>query len=198
LPLKKLLDSSAKIWIKNLYHILPLDKYIDLIDQALMSRTEIDIEKFYGQKLRVRVCGVLFIKNKILLVKHSHLNDSNSFWAPPGGGMEFGENAEDCLKREFLEETGLKITVNKFLFVHEYLSSPFHAIELFFEVNSTSDKIQTGSDPEFNAEYQIIQKTAFMDFDMLKNEPKENLHRVLHENDQEFKTFKQKGYFKSQ
>jgi 8-oxo-dGTP diphosphatase len=163
-----------------------------------MSSIEKNIERFYGEKLRVRVCGILINKNKILLINHSHLTESNCFWAPPGGGMEFGENAEDCLKREFLEETGLKITINKFLFVYEYLSPPIHAIELFFEVSSDSNLIETGSDPEFSAEHQIIKKTAFLEIDMLKNEPKENLHRVLHENDNEFKIFKQKGYFKSQ
>jgi len=162
-----------------------------------MSRIEKNIESFYGQRLRVRVCGILVIKNKILLINHSGLNESNCFWAPPGGGMEFGESTEDCLKREFLEETGLIITVNQFLFVHEYLSPPLHAIELFFEVGSPSTNIETGSDPEFSAEHQIIKETAFLEFDMLKNEPKENLHRVLHENDEEFKIIKQKGYFKS-
>lgn len=163
-----------------------------------MSSIEKNIENFYGHKLRVRVCGILTVEHKILLINHSGLTDSNSFWAPPGGGMEYGESAEDCLQREFLEETGLTISVNEFLFVHEYLRPPLHAIELFFEVTSPTTQSKTGSDPEFTAEHQIIQKSAFWDSDMLKNEPEENLHQVLHRNDEKFKVFKQKGYFKSQ
>lgn len=162
-----------------------------------MSSIEKNIESFYGEKLRLKACGILVVKDKILLINHSGLNESNCFWAPPGGGMEFGESAEDCLKREFIEETGLIINVNKFLFVHEYLNAPLHAIELFFEVSSPTTNIITGSDPEFSAEHQIIKETAFLEFDLLKNEPKENLHRVLHENLEDFKIFKQKGYFKS-
>lgn len=46
-------------------------------------------------------------------------------WRPPGGAIEFGETAEDALKREFLEEFGesiggvSRICVLENLYAHE-------------------------------------------------------------------------------
>lgn len=55
---------------------------------------------------RVSAYGV-FVKNgKILLIQDVH----SDFWEFPGGGLEEGENLEEGLKREFLEETGLEIS----------------------------------------------------------------------------------------
>jgi len=155
------------------------------------------IEKIYGHQLRVRACGILVVDKQVLLVNHKGLNVSNNFWSPPGGGMNFGESTEQALKREFFEETGLNISVDGFLFVHEFLKPPFHAIELFFQVSTVNNSFKTGIDPELSTEHQIIKEVAFLDFEMLKNEPKENLHQALHQIDEHFGTFKQKGYFKS-
>ena len=36
--------------------------------------------------------------------------ENNGLWDLPGGGLEFGESIEKCLKRELEEETGFKVT----------------------------------------------------------------------------------------
>ncbi|MES2630600.1 MAG: NUDIX hydrolase [Patescibacteria group bacterium] len=41
--------------------------------------------------------------NKILVVK-----EKQDFWSLPGGGLEHGESAQDCLKREIREEIGVE------------------------------------------------------------------------------------------
>ena len=51
------------------------------------------------------------------MVHHTALGKDGSLWAPPGGGMEYGESAHAALKREFMEETHLEIEVERFLFV---------------------------------------------------------------------------------
>jgi 8-oxo-dGTP diphosphatase len=56
----------------------------------------------YGYRLRTRVCGLCWINDKLLLIEHK-MGKKNSFWAPPGGGIEFGEHAEKALIREFEE-----------------------------------------------------------------------------------------------
>ena len=108
------------------------------------------IKEIYGNKIRVRVCGILKNENKILLLNHIGINSENIFWNFPGGGVENKESIEECLKREFLEETGLEISIERLFEIREFIKSPFHAIEFYFFVNSVSKDVILGSDPEHN------------------------------------------------
>jgi len=143
-----------------------------------MDNLNNEIIKNFGNKIRVRVCGLLVQENKLLLVKHHSLGKAGYLWAPPGGGLNFGETVEASLKREFTEETGLAIEPGEFLFVNEYLEPPLHAIELFFKVRATAGKLITGTDPEMG-QSQIIKEVKFMSERELKAEPEEALHRIL-------------------
>jgi 8-oxo-dGTP diphosphatase len=136
------------------------------------------IEKF-GNRLRVRVCGILIDENRVLLIKHKSIGSKGILWAPPGGGMHFGESAEESLKREFREETGLEIDVENYLFTHEFLSPPLHAIELFFKVSQVGGALEKGSDPEMTIEEQIITGVKYLDMDELIKMDGETLHYVL-------------------
>ena len=75
-----------------------------------------EITSIYHGKVRPRVCGILIENNSILLVKHEGLGSAGTLWIPPGGGIEFGETAQEALKREFQEEVDLQIESTKFLF----------------------------------------------------------------------------------
>lgn len=136
------------------------------------------IEKF-GNKLRVRVCGILIEEEKILMIKHRSIGKNGMLWAPPGGGMQYGESAEKTIHREFEEETGLKINVDRYLFTHEFLNPPLHAIELFFEVSRLSGDLKRGYDPEMHIDEQIIAQVAFLDMDKIKEIDHDSLHYVL-------------------
>ena len=89
--------------------------------------------QFYTNKLRVRVCGICLEKNSILVVCHRGLINGKDFWAPPGGGLVFGESVREGLKREIWEETGLEVKTGRFLFFNEFLRPPLHALELFLK-----------------------------------------------------------------
>jgi 8-oxo-dGTP diphosphatase len=134
----------------------------------------------FGNKLRIRVCGICIEENKILLIRHHSIGKSNELWTPPGGGMNYGESAENALIREFIEETGLHVSVEKFLCVNEYLTPPLHAIELFFIVKKTGGSLQTGIDPELHADRQIITKIEWLSIEQLQEIPRESLHSLLH------------------
>ena len=118
------------------------------------------IDTVYGNKIRVRVCGVLIEEDKILFIKHKGAGKKGELWSPPGGGLEFDETIENCLKREFLEETNLKIEVIKFLFLNEFIQNPLHAIELFYQVKKVGGNLKLGSDPEMSD--QIISDISFI------------------------------------
>ena len=133
----------------------------------------------FGHKLRVRVCGICIEEEKILMVNHQSLNEGADFWGPPGGGMDFGISAEQNLKREFLEETGLVVDIENFLFVHEYLSPPLHAIELIFMVNRKGGNLKIGIDPEMAKNEQIIKNVEFIPFQNLKQMKKGSVHQMF-------------------
>ncbi|MFO7807552.1 MAG: NUDIX hydrolase [Candidatus Moraniibacteriota bacterium] len=92
---------------------------------------ELPLSKF---KFRISVYGFLKEKEYILLAKNRSIN---KFWLP-GGGVEIGEELKDALKREFLEETGLKVLVSELLFFKENFfyyqptNEAFHSFMFFF------------------------------------------------------------------
>ena len=143
-----------------------------------MNNLNEELIKNFGNKIRVRACGILVQEGKILLVKHHSLGKCGYLWAPPGGGVNFGETVHESLKREFAEETGLSIEPGEFLFINEYLEAPLHAIELFFKVRATGGKLTRGTDPELG-QNQIIKEVKFMDARELKTEPAAALHSIL-------------------
>lgn len=134
------------------------------------------VEKF-GGRLRTRVNGVLIQNNEILLIKH-RMDEDRYFWNVPGGGMEYGTSAVDNLKREYLEETGLHIQIDRYLGTYEHLSPPLHAIELFFEVSAIGGELIKGIDPELAADKQLITEISFLNLEklaLIKNTEKHRL-----------------------
>jgi 8-oxo-dGTP diphosphatase len=139
-----------------------------------------EVIKQYGHHLRTRVTGLLPKDNTLLMVKHVGFGELGFLWSPPGGGMEYGLSAPENLKREFLEETGLEIEVKDFLFACELLKPPFHAIELFFEVEAVGGTLTIGKDPEMKDEYQIIKQVSFMSIDSIATIPSKGVHKAFH------------------
>lgn len=131
----------------------------------------------YGNRVRVRVCGLLVQDDTLLMVNHQGIGSGDVFWAPPGGGLEFEETAIEGVQREFLEETGLAVVVKEFLFVHEFKSASLHGVELFFAVEKIAGKMAKGSDPEL--EKQIITEVAFMSMEEIKSLPGDSVHGLF-------------------
>lgn len=141
----------------------------------------------YGNKVRIRVCGLCWQENRLLLVNHTGLNDSG-FWAPPGGGVDFGSSAQQNMEREVLEETGLTVKSGDLQFACEFINPPLHSVELFFEALPKGGTLQAGSDPEFN----IIREAKFMGWDEISALPSSDLHGIfrLARNAEEFRNLR--------
>ena len=61
----------------------------------------------YGE--RVAVYGIAINNGKVATVK------TKAGYFLPGGGIEKDENHSECLKREFIEETGYEIEIGKYI-----------------------------------------------------------------------------------
>ena len=78
----------------------------------------------------IRVYGILIDNNDRLLVSDEFIR-GQYYTKLPGGGLELGEGTRDCLKREFMEETGLDVTVGE----HFYTTD-------FFQISAFNNKDQ--------------------------------------------------------
>jgi len=123
----------------------------------------------FGNKIRVRVCGLLMKADKILLAQiHSPVTEK-LIWTPPGGGLEFGEPIRECLRREFKEETNLSIEVQQLVHVNELVKGPFHAIECYFQVKMISGTEKHGKDPELSWNRQLLHDLQWVAIDELRD-----------------------------
>lgn len=178
---------------------ITLNFWISLFDYLIANITHNEkmddsVYQAFGNKLRVRVCGICVDKDCLLMINHHGINESD-FWSPPGGGLQFGETAETCLKREFLEETGLEIQIHQFQFICEFIRLPLHAIELFFLVHMKRGNLMKGFDPEMK-DKQIIRDVKFMpwvEIDRLSTESKHGIFNLVPESS---KILDLKGHFK--
>lgn len=102
---------------------------------------------------RPSIYGVLIEKNKVLL---SRQWDGYDF---PGGGAELHETIEETLRREFWEETGLKVKSIGILYL---ASSFYYAINkkkfwncqlMYFLVKRVGGKLSTANFDEFEKKY---------------------------------------------
>ena len=150
----------------------------------------------FGGKTRVRVCGVLIEEGRMLLTEHLGLGPKGRLLIPPGGGLEFGESVTECLQREFREETGLEVTVKDFLFIHEYVNLPLHAIEIFFLVERNGGSLMTGNDPELTVNEQIIVSTKFYSSHDIAGVDPEMLHNMLQKEPDPIKFEHLRGFYK--
>ena len=66
-------------------------------------------------------CGILSQSGKILLQKRA----DKGTWGLPGGALELGESALEALVREFYEETGVEVRVEKLLNVYTKYSDSY-------------------------------------------------------------------------
>lgn len=155
----------------------------------------VDLKKIYGDRVRVRACGLCVRDGHLLMVNHRNLTEGN-FWAPPGGGIEFSESAEDTVVREIKEETLIEVLPEELLFVAEYINTPLHAVELFFKVAYVSGEVKTGADPETKAAHQIIVESQFWSWDALQTMDKNELHGIFKFVRKPSEILDLRGYFK--
>ena len=108
------------------------------------------MDKF--KEIRPIALGLAIKNNKLLVSEGFDKVKNEAFYRCLGGGIEFQERGEDALKREFLEEINVNITVKNFLGISEniftYQGKKAHELILFYSIDISDDNYQD--------EYKVI------------------------------------------
>lgn len=88
---------------------------------------------------QVRVTGILIEDGRILLVRQ-RLSEKRG-WSLPGGRLERGESLAQGLIREFREETGLAVRVDRLLYLCDAAASGNTLMHITFAVTRTGGQL---------------------------------------------------------
>lgn len=129
------------------------------------------MDKF--KEIRPIALGLAIKNNKLLVSEGFDKVKNETFYRCLGGGIEFLEKSEEALKREFLEEINVDITVKNFLGISEniftYQGKKAHELILFYSIEI--------SDENYQEEYKVIDDhgetiSKWIDIDEFKNKNK--------------------------
>jgi len=67
-----------------------------------------------GESIRV-ACAVIEEDGKVLAAQRSETMNMPLKWEFPGGKLHKGESAEECLRRELMEELGIRVRIQRAL-----------------------------------------------------------------------------------
>ena len=77
---------------------------------------------------------MIVYEGRLLAVRHSH---DTPYLVLPGGHIDFGENPEECLHREMVEELGVEPVIGRLLYVNTFVDKrERQSIDFFFEVTN--------------------------------------------------------------
>ncbi|WP_051823410.1 NUDIX domain-containing protein [Streptomyces sp. NRRL S-1448] len=124
--------------------------------------------------IRTSAKAVVLHEDQVLLTR-AHWRDREYYFLP-GGGQRPGESFGAAVRREVHEETGLTVTVDRLLWLREYIGahhgepddgSETHRIEAIFLCTPTSDPHQLGGhaqdDTQIGLEWVPLRKVPTTD-----------------------------------
>ncbi|QRN84687.1 NUDIX hydrolase [Clostridia bacterium] len=120
-------------------------------------------------KHRIRCVGIVMEKDSILMVLHKHQSKEEYWLMPPGGGLVEGESVLAGAVREVFEETGLRTTPERIIYIRQFVEDErnYHNLEIYVLLRKTGGELVTGYDPE--EETQYIQDAGFYTKEQLAN-----------------------------
>ncbi|MCU0821566.1 MAG: NUDIX hydrolase [Spirochaetes bacterium] len=95
---------------------------------------------------RIRVAAVIVEKEKLLLIAHKKMNDV--YWLLPGGGVKYGESLHEALKREAMEELGIKVNICRPVLICDSVDpvGKRHILNICFYCSREDGEYKLGSD----------------------------------------------------
>ena len=134
-------------------------------------------------RFNIRVYGILINEDKQVLVADEYIR-GGYYTKFPGGGLEFGEGTRDCLKREFMEEMNLAVSVDEHIYTTDFFQmsafNPEHQIvSIYYFVSALEPIMVPLRDKAFDfdeeqlkvyAEKQETETFRFIDWDEFSEE----------------------------
>ena len=109
--------------------------------------------------------ALVYHKNKLLILKRSNSDKNDAgLWDIPGGAVKTGENIFKAIKREVLEETGIKISSISIKDFYGLIFGKFKQKNLIIAVfvcNALSSKIKLNHE---HSDYKWIKPKNLSDF----------------------------------
>lgn len=105
-------------------------------------------------KIYLGVYGIYWQDDKVLVIKKAR-GPYTGKYDLPGGGLNFDETAEQCLSREFIEETNAQILSKILVGINEYQCQytkedgtlkDFHHLGIYYKVNLSIKELKTTPD----------------------------------------------------
>jgi len=98
-----------------------------------------------GQQFRLRACGIIIRDQQVLMVK----NEQDRYYYAVGGAIKQNETTEEAVIREVFEETGLRLEIDRLLYVHQnfftFRDKPFHELAFYYLMKDNLGAIQSDS-----------------------------------------------------
>lgn len=119
--------------------------------------------------MRRRASGAVIWDGHILMVRHVH--DGRDYWTLPGGGIDAFEEPARAAEREVLEETGLIVLTERYLFTSRTARSE----TMCFLMSTPEDPLSAalGIDPEqahMNQSDRMLQAVEWHSLDSMRHD----------------------------
>ncbi len=133
--------------------------------------------------IRVRVAGIIIEDDSLLMVAHK--KDDKVYWLLPGGGVDYGESLEESLKREFLEELNVNVSVGTVALVFDSIdpAGSRHIINICFYCSYESGEYRLAEEKRLH-DYKFVTKQEVNSFAMYPP-VNEDLTAILNKEDRD-------------
>lgn len=88
---------------------------------------------------RVNVRGIIYRNGELFVQRLKKDGIEYEYWSTPGGGIDDGEDLLSGLKREMIEETGVKPVIGKLLMTQQFYDGEKEQLEFFFHIENHTD-----------------------------------------------------------
>lgn len=128
--------------------------------------------RLYRARFRVSVAALVFDpQRRVLLFRHTYRKFE---WGIPAGGLEYNEQPDAAILREFFEETGLRIEIMRLLYAESTRDDPRN-ISLIYLCAITGGEFRESSEISEMKYFDVndLPRMLFAEKDLIRRAAKE-------------------------